>query len=117
LVAIDLFSLSIVHGLCNGLLLQLIECIELIKIDVKRKMRLRFYFSLALKSPLVTSTPNFFTHYFISSHPHVGELTLPDTPARMIHRVLVLRLGEAMTRHLAQLHLDFSAFLASIIFG
>jgi hypothetical protein len=29
---------SIVHGLCNDLLLRLIECIELMKNDVKRKM-------------------------------------------------------------------------------
>jgi hypothetical protein len=31
---------SIVHGLSNGVLLQLIECIESIKSDVKKKMML-----------------------------------------------------------------------------
>jgi hypothetical protein len=34
----DLFSLSIFHGLCNGHQLQLIEYIESIKTDVKKKM-------------------------------------------------------------------------------
>jgi hypothetical protein len=33
-----LFSLSILHGLYNGRLLQLIECIESKKSDVKKKM-------------------------------------------------------------------------------
>ena len=36
----DLFSLSIFHGLCNGELLQLIECIESIKTEVKKKIPL-----------------------------------------------------------------------------
>jgi hypothetical protein len=53
LVAIDLFSLSIVHGLCNGLLLQLLECIESMKNDVKRKMVLHDCPKRALKSPRV----------------------------------------------------------------
>jgi hypothetical protein len=51
LVAIDLFSLSIVHGLCNGLQLQLLECIESMKNDVKRKMVLPIREKHALKSP------------------------------------------------------------------
>jgi hypothetical protein len=39
LVAIFLFSLSIFHGhQCNDQLLQLVECIESIKSDVKKKM-------------------------------------------------------------------------------
>jgi hypothetical protein len=55
LVAIDLFSLSIVHGSCNGLQLQLLECIESLKIDVKRKMTCKTCSILTLKSPQVTS--------------------------------------------------------------
>jgi hypothetical protein len=51
LVAIDLFSLSILHGLSNGLLLQLLECIESMKNDVKRKMALPIRERYALKSP------------------------------------------------------------------
>jgi acetyl-CoA C-acetyltransferase len=51
LVAIDLFSLSIFHGLCNGLQLQLLECIESMKNDVKRKMALPIREQHALKSP------------------------------------------------------------------
>jgi hypothetical protein len=51
LVAIDLFSLSIVHGVGNGLLLRLIECIESIKSDVKRKMTLRETKTHAPRSP------------------------------------------------------------------
>jgi len=35
-----LFSLSILHG-CNNVLLQLIECIESMKNDVKRKIGMR----------------------------------------------------------------------------
>jgi hypothetical protein len=38
LVAMDLFSLSILHGICNGVLLQLNECIESTQIEVKGKM-------------------------------------------------------------------------------
>jgi hypothetical protein len=38
LVAMDLFSLSILHGICNGVLLQLNECIESTQIEVKEKM-------------------------------------------------------------------------------
>jgi hypothetical protein len=34
----DLFSLSIFHGSCNDRLLQLIECIESSRSEVKRKM-------------------------------------------------------------------------------
>jgi len=64
LVAIDLFSLSIVHGLCNGLQLQLIECIESMKNEVKRKMMLHKHSNRALKSPHVTSRRKFFEHYF-----------------------------------------------------
>jgi len=38
LVAMDLFSLFHFHGSCNGDLLQLIECIESTRNEVKRKM-------------------------------------------------------------------------------
>jgi hypothetical protein len=38
LVAMDLFSLSILHGIYNGVLLQLVECILSTQNEVKRKM-------------------------------------------------------------------------------
>jgi hypothetical protein len=37
--------------ICNGDLLQLFECIELMKNDVKRKMSLRIHLNDVLKSP------------------------------------------------------------------
>jgi hypothetical protein len=36
-VAIDLFSLPVIWKICNGTLLQLLECIELFKNEVKQK--------------------------------------------------------------------------------
>src|SRR3974390_1152339 len=65
-----LFSLSIVHGLCNGLLLQLIECIESIKNDVKRKMMLQSLAIHVRKSPCDMTIGKFFMQCFINRAPH-----------------------------------------------
>jgi hypothetical protein len=51
LVAMDLFSLSILHGICNALLLQLNECIESTQNEVKRKMSVSVAHRSAPKSP------------------------------------------------------------------
>jgi len=88
LVAIDLFSLSIVHGLCNGLQLQLIECIESLKNEVKRKMMLHQHSNRAPKSPYVTAQQKFFERFFMGEREtrmNSGENAfLID----MIHRLL-----------------------------
>jgi len=51
LVAIVSILPSIIHGLCNGHQLQLFECIESVKNDVKRKMTLSEHATGVLKSP------------------------------------------------------------------
>ena len=43
---------SIIHGLCNAPLLQLFECIESMKNDVKRKMMMREHEKSTLKSQI-----------------------------------------------------------------
>jgi len=67
LVAIVLFSLSIFHGLeCNDRLLQLFECIESMKSDVKKKMMCDGHATHAPKSPSCLREENFLR--YASSH-------------------------------------------------
>jgi hypothetical protein len=49
-VAIDLFSLPLFMDSCNGQLLQLIDCIESMKSDVKEKMTVEEHSSHEPKS-------------------------------------------------------------------
>src|SRR5207237_8106798 len=60
---------SIIHGLCNAPLLQLFECIESMKNDVKRKMMMRVHAKSVLKSQIkiVRKEKNFFRPFFYSS--------------------------------------------------
>jgi hypothetical protein len=67
-----LFSLPFFMEICNGDLLQLVECIELMKNDVKRKMRFRMHSTHVLKSP----DANFKTK-IRSSRAHHDSLVLP----------------------------------------
>jgi hypothetical protein len=69
LVAIDLFSLSIFHGLeCNDRLLQLFECIESMKSDVKKKMMCGGHATHAPKSPSRMREESFLHN--VSACPH-----------------------------------------------
>jgi hypothetical protein len=59
LVAMVSILPSICHGSCNGRLLQLVECIESIKSDVKKKMTLIAHATDAPKSLRVTAREEF----------------------------------------------------------
>jgi hypothetical protein len=114
LVAIDLFSLSIVHGLCNGLLLQLLECIESMKNDVKRKMVLHVRSNHALKSPRVTSQQKFFEHHFITPIPDADECKRSRNPAFRDARSI--RSDGKLRTHLRRMPI-FKPFIASHIYN
>src|SRR4029453_18618384 len=57
-----LFSLPFFMEICNSDLLQLIECIELMKNDVKRKMSPRVHSNDVLKSPTSDRSLNSIPH-------------------------------------------------------
>jgi len=108
LVAIDLFSLSIVHGLCNGLQLQLIECIESLKNEVKRKMMLRTHSNRAPKSLRITSQQKFFQRFFMSEREtcmNSGESTFLIEVMPMLSRPEVLHAIEPCASAISKLFL------------